>query len=92
MNEFYLHTCSIRPDGTKDTFLTRRVEAKYEPMAHHKAGLQWTATGYGSRIPTSWMIKVDGRWRRVYCKIYSNIGTLFIGKKYDGTNTVQDYS
>ncbi len=91
MTEWYLHTCSIRKDGTKDTWLTRRVEVKYAPLPHHKAGLSFTASGYGSRIPTSHMIKVEGRWRRVYCRIYSNVGILFIGK-YDGTNTVQDYA
>lgn len=29
-----------------------------------------------------------GAMRRVYCRIYSNIGTLFIGRKYDGTSIV----
>ena len=64
-------------------------DAKYAPMAHHLAGLTWTATGYGARIPTPYMVRVNGKtWRRVYCRIYSNIGTLFIGRKYDGTQII----
>ena len=84
----YWKTCAIRSDGTRDSFLTQSVPVKYAPMAHHLAGLTWTATGYGARIPTPYMVQVFGKWRRVYCRIYSNIGTLFIGRKYDGTQIV----
>ena len=63
-------------------------DAKHAPMAHHLAGLAWTASGYGARIPMPYMVRVHGKWRRVYCRIYSNIGTLFIGRKYDGTQII----
>lgn len=59
---------------------TERVEAKESPMAHHVRGLSWTATGYGERIPTACMVRVAGRWRRVYAFQISNAGTLFIGR------------
>lgn len=85
----YLHTCSIRPDGTKDSFLTQKVEWKESPLWWQIAGLSFTASGYGARIPTTRMIKLHGRWHRVYCRIYSNNGTLFIGKKHDGSAIVQ---
>jgi len=81
----YLYTRST----TNDCFLTREVETRQKPLWWQERGLSFTASGYGSRIPTTWQIKVDGRWRRVYCRIYSNNGTLFIGKRYDYTNTVQ---
>lgn len=84
----YWKTCAIRSDGTRDSFLTQSVPVKYAPMAHHLAGLTWTASGYGARIPMPYMVRVHGKWRRVYCRIYSNIGTLFIGRKYDGTSIV----
>lgn len=84
----WVNTCCVRKDGTKDCFLTREVDVMVDPLRWHKQGLSFTASGYGARIPTHYKIKVDGRWRRVYCCIYSNSGTLFIGKKYDGTNTV----
>ena len=35
-------------------------------------------TGYGSQIPTQYMVFIDNKWRRVYCRIYSNIGTLYV--------------
>lgn len=36
--------------------------------------------GYGSKIPTSWLIKLENEtcWRRVYCVCWSNSGTAFI--------------
>ena len=90
--ELYLHTKNIREDGTTDCHLTQKVEHKFCPMAHHKAGLSFTSTGYGARMPTVHMIRVNGKWRRVYCRIYSSSGTLFIGKKYDGSAIVRDYA
>ena len=84
----YWKTCAIRSDGTRDSFLTQSVPVKHAPMAHHLAGLTWTASGYGARIPMPYMVQVHGKWRRVYCRIYSNIGTLFIGRKYDGTQII----
>lgn len=43
-----------------------------------RRGLQYTATGYGTKIPTTKVIKwSDGRERRVYCDIYSNIGSCY---------------
>lgn len=36
--------------------------------------------GYGSKIPTFWMVKLPGkpRWRRVYCYQWSNAGTYYV--------------
>lgn len=43
-----------------------------------RRGLQYTATGYGTKIPTSKVIRwSDGRERRVYCDIYSNVGSCY---------------
>lgn len=74
-----LHAHTVRPDGDSDTFWSLSVPCRRAPMAHHKAGLQWTATGYGSRIPTEWQVQLHGRWRRVYLRIFSNAGTAYIG-------------
>lgn len=36
-------------------------------------------TGYGSKIPTAYMVRtVDSVWRRVYCACYSNVGTRYV--------------
>ena len=58
---------------------TVEVEAKREPMRHHKLGLSWTASGYGPRIPSDLMVKWEGRWRRVYIACYGNAGSAYIG-------------
>lgn len=52
---------------------------KIKPLWWQEQGLSYTASGYGKKIPTRYMIKtIDNRWRRVYCAIYSNIGTCYV--------------
>lgn len=75
----YIQTHATRLDGSRDSFATVAVDCKTAPLWWQEKGLSFTATGYGSRIPTPHMVKFNGRWRRVYCRIFSNIGTLFIG-------------
>jgi len=62
------------------TFQIEDLESKDAPMPHHLAGLSYTRTGYGKKIPTRRMVRLPGnpRWRRVYCAIYSNIGTCYV--------------
>ena len=84
--EFYVHGCSIRPDGSKDSFWGTRVESKESPLR----GLSFTASGYGARIPTCHMVRFNGRWRRVYCRIYSNSGICYIGR-FDDNLKIQEY-
>lgn len=76
----YLTGSNTRPNGDRDVLWTQSVEAKRSPMWWQERGLSFTSTGYGSRIPTHYMVKFNGRWRRVYVRIYSNIGTAYIGK------------
>lgn len=56
------------------------LEHKQALLPWQAAGLQYTRSGYGSRIPTSHMVKLPGspRWRRVYCCIWSNSGTCYV--------------
>lgn len=84
----YVHTKVRRGDGYYDTFLTVEVEVKQKLLWWQEKCLIFTATGYGSAIPTDYMIKYNGRWRRVKCCIFSNSGVLFIGKKLDPQLTV----
>ena len=35
-------------------------------------------TGYGSKIPTNTVVFIDNKWRRVYCRVYSNSGTCCV--------------
>ena len=41
-------------------------------------GLMYTRTGYGKKIPTSKQLFILGRWRRVYCSIFSNSGICYV--------------
>ena len=43
-----------------------------------KAGMSYTATGYGKRIPTRYMMRFNGRMYRVYVCVFSNSGTTYI--------------
>jgi hypothetical protein len=56
------------------------------PLPWQEKGLQYTATGYGSKIPTSRMAKVGKRWYRIYCCVYSNSGTCYI--RMGGVNRI----
>ena len=53
-------------------------QVKIDPLKWQKLGLQYTASGYGAKIPTQYKAFIAGKFRRVYCKIYSNIGVLFV--------------
>ena len=48
------------------------------PMWWHDKGLQYTASGYGSKIPTRYKVGYNGRQYRVYVRQYSNAGTTYI--------------
>lgn len=65
-------------------YLTQAVDVKETetPRGRHR-----NATGYGKQLPTPYMVKWEGRWRRVYCVCYSNSGTLYI--KADSDIVVQ---
>lgn len=60
------------------------LDSKDSPLWWQEKGLMFTSTGYGKRIPTRNMVRYNGKWRRVYCCIYSNAGTCYIGKLSDG--------
>ena len=36
-----------------------------------------SASGYGGKIPTRYMVKYEGVWRRVYAMVYGNGESLF---------------
>lgn len=51
---------------------------KEELLWWQKAGLSQTASGYGCKLTTRYMVHYKGRWRRVYSSCYSNSGVLYI--------------
>ena len=46
-----------------------------------KMGLQQTASGYGSKLTTPWMINFEGRLHRIYAVCWSNSGTCYFVTK-----------
>jgi len=51
--------------------ITDKRQSKFTP---HRS-----ASGYGRKIPTKWMIRLDGaRWYRVYVVQFSNTGSAYI--------------
>lgn len=71
----YLHFREPRKEGGFDSLQTVEVPLKETPAP--RSGQ--TRTGYGSAIPTRYMVFVNGKWRRVKCRVFSNNGTLHLG-------------
>jgi hypothetical protein len=55
-----------------------RVPSRTTLLWWQRRGLSFTRSGYGRRIPTSRMVYLNGKWRRVYCCIFSNAGTCYV--------------
>ena len=62
----------------------------YQPLDWQIAGRQETATGYGLKLTTPYMVLVGDRvyargWRRVYASCVSNVASMWVrirGQKY----------
>ena len=76
MNNLYIPSTAISGRNELET-----IDA---PMPHHLRGLSYTASGYGDKIPTTYKVKFNNRWHRVYCRIFSNCGSLYIVSKKAG--------
>lgn len=86
--ELYLHGKSVRSNGSWDSLWTCAVEHKITDTP--RSGQ--TQTGYGKAIPTRYMVRFNGKWRRVYCAIFSNSGTLYIKAPKGEVITVQEHN
>lgn len=81
----YVSTKQRTLDGKGfECFHTVEVECEQRLLSWQKRGLQYTATGYGKKIPTEYVVRFNGRFRRVYCCIFSNVGTLYLESKQEG--------
>ena len=70
-------------DGIAYTAPDRVVAVDVKPLWWAAAGLQQTASGYGSKLVTRYRVRYIGddgrpRWYRVYACIWSNVGTTYI--------------
>ena len=70
---------------TEDRLEFSGANVKRVELPWQRAGLTYTATGYGDKIPTRYKVWAGHVWQRVYCCIYSNIGTCYIIRKGERT-------
>lgn len=76
-------------EGTNKGQLVR-LEIPASSVIRGEAPRNPYATGYGKAVPTSYRVRtVDGRWRRVYCAIYSNVGTCYV--RHGKARTIVDF-
>lgn len=87
----YLHFGGPFTDKQPCTRLTIETTAKESYLWWQEKGLSFTASGYGSRIPTTYLVQYNNRWYRVYCAVYSNVGTCYIISKGKPLATVDIY-
>jgi hypothetical protein len=52
--------------------------SRENPLVWQKQGLSYTATGYGSKIPTTKEVFILNRWRRIYSMVYGNAGSCYV--------------
>lgn len=78
MTTFYVKSAPIAKRGDPITFLydTSSIHLETKEVPAPWSGR--TASGYGRAIPTGYMVFYARKWRRVYCAIFSNNGTLYI--------------
>ena len=61
------------------TYLDPPYSVSDRPLDWQRQGLQQTASGYGSRLTTRYMLTTpDGRQRRVYAICYSNVASYYV--------------
>lgn len=56
------------------------------PLWFHNRGLMQTATGYGKKLKTEYMIMDGNRKRRVYYACFSNAGVYYFIKNGEEIN------
>ena len=54
-----------------------KYEVREKLLWWQEQGLSQTTSGYGDKLLTVYQIKDEGRWKRVYCRCFSNIGTCY---------------
>lgn len=61
------------------------LDMRDEPLEWQKQGLSYTASGYGSKIPTSKVIYCFGKRHRMYACCFSNSASCYVlikGNRY----------
>ncbi len=64
--------------GSPGPFVTFACKVKTKPLPAHIAGLAFSVSGRGARIPTAQILKLERRWRRIYTCKHGYVDELFI--------------
>lgn len=67
---------------------TNCIDKRFMQVKATEPPRNYSVSGYGKAIPTKYLVKYKNRWRRVYCSIFSNVGTLYIDKRLFLTLTI----
>jgi len=59
------------------SLVTSRGDLIDSPLDWQKRGLQQTATGYGSKLTTTWKINFNGKIRRLYATCFGNAASVW---------------
>ena len=54
------------------------IATNYRPLAWQVAGLQKTASGYGTKLLTCYTVNYQGKERRIYADCCSNVAATYI--------------
>lgn len=76
---------TITEFSTDGFYVNDGFEMKTNILPWQDKGLSYTASGYGAKIPTPFMLIIGKVSYRIYCRIFSNVGTTYIiskGEKY----------
>ncbi len=72
----------VQPSDSWDGRISCTREMLFDcPLWHHNRGLMQTASGFGRKLSTPYCLHFNGKLHRVYCCIFSNIGTCYIVSK-----------
>jgi len=74
----YLQTKEPDGHGSYCNYLTTELPVKVTDVSRKGQ----TISGYGTQLPTEYMVKYNNRWQRVKAVCISNVSTYYIGKKY----------
>lgn len=68
-----------RRDKMTIEYLDEPYTIEERPLWWHKQGLTQTASGYGSKLTSSRVVRLEsGAVRRIYITCYSNVGSAWI--------------
>ena len=71
----------LQPWANSKGLFADKSELLEAPLDWQKAGLTYTASGYGTKIPTRYKISFNGKQYRLYATHYSNAASTWFTVK-----------